>query len=95
MNSGLVPASVVSLNIPIDVATFDFSGANIPFQFQCALPSISISTSLRGSVNPTFTGWTGFWNLTTNTTGTLISNGRVWTNDIKMAGNGILNMSVI
>lgn len=95
MNSGLVPASVVSLNIPIDVATFDFSGANIPFQFQCSLPSISISTSLRGSVNPTFTGWTGFWNLTTNTTGTLISNGRVWTNDIKMAGNGILNMSVI
>ncbi len=95
VNSGLVPASVVSLNIPIDVATFDFSGANIPFQFQCALPSISISTSLRGSVNPTFTGWTGFWNLTTNTTGTLISNGRIWTNDIKMAGNGIMNMSVI
>jgi alpha-tubulin suppressor-like RCC1 family protein len=94
-NSGLVAASIVNLNLPIDVATFDFSGANIPFQFQCALPSISVSTSLRGSISPVFTGWTGFWNLTTNTTGSIVSNGRTWTNDIKMVGLGVLSMSTL
>ena len=94
-NSGLTAASNVNLDVSIDVATFDFSGANIAFQFQCALPSITVSTSLRGSINPTFTGWTGFWNLTTNTTGSLISNGRIWTNDIKMVGSGTINMGTI
>ncbi len=94
-NSGLVAASIIILDTTVSVQTFDFSGANIPFQFQCALPFITVSTSLIASVSPTFPGWTGFWNLTTNNTGSIISNGRNWTNDIKMSGNGILNIGVI
>ena len=93
--SGLNGSSVVTLDVAIDVAIFDFSAANTAFQFQCALPSISISNILSGSANPTFTGWTGFWNITTNTTGSIISNGRVWSNDIKMTGTGVLTASVI
>jgi alpha-tubulin suppressor-like RCC1 family protein len=93
--SGLTGASTVTLDVAINVSIFDFSAANTPFQFQCALPSITVSNILSGSVSPTFTGWTGFWNVTTNTTGSIISNGRVWTNDIKMTGTGVLTASVI
>ena len=88
--SNLTALSTVTLDAAINVSIFDFSAANNAFQFQCALPSISVSNTLRGSVNPTFNGWTGFWNLTTNSSGAIISNGRIWTNDIKMTGNGTL-----
>lgn len=88
--SNLTASSIVTLDVAIDVSIFDFSAANSSFQFQCALPSITISNTLRASVNPTFNGWTGFWDLSTNSSGAIISNGRIWTNDIKMTGNGTL-----
>ena len=88
--SSLTASSTVNLDVAINVAIFDFSAANTAFQFQCALPSISVSNTLRGSVNPTFNGWSGFWNLTTSSSGAIVSNGRIWTNDIKMTGNGTL-----
>lgn len=92
-SSGLTNASVVTLDVAINVAVFDFSSALSAFQFSSVLPFIEVSNSVVANPNPSFGAWTGYWKMINSTIGTIQSNGRLWTNDFHFNGTALVTAS--
>lgn len=91
--SGLSLATdVVTLDIPVQVANFDYEFATGPFTFDGALFSIQIDGSLLSNGTATFS-WPVEIHLNPTSLSVLTSNGTIWDNDFHFIGVDTLNVS--
>ncbi|MFK7785567.1 MAG: hypothetical protein AB8B56_10645, partial [Crocinitomicaceae bacterium] len=91
VNSGLNPATIVNMNVAVDIRSIDFSGVATSFIFNSTGLDVTIRGSITGNVaGAAFTGiWAGIDLITVAPGQTLTSGGTVWVQDFTTLGDQI------